>query len=126
MKRIALLLFSLARSPLGALIIGWSFAYLNFLIPLDRLLETDLVVAFHHPRPSHPTHILIVPKRRITSLLALTEAELPIVRDVITTAQQLARVLALEESGFTLLVNGGAYQDVMQLHWHLISDKGND
>jgi hypothetical protein len=32
------------------------------------------------------------------------------------------RELALEAKGFRLTVNGGAYQDVAQVHWHLISD----
>jgi histidine triad (HIT) family protein len=118
-------LFTVARSPIGALIIGWSFAYLSDFIPVNKLYETDLLVAFHHPRPSHRTHILIVPKRQIRSLLALTDADLPLVQEVIVAAQYLVNALALEKQGFTLLVNGGAYQDVMQIHWHLISDTKN-
>ena len=119
---ISRILFTVARSRMGELIIGWSFAYMSSLIPVDRLFETDMVVAFQHPKPSHQTHILIVPKRQVRSLLALTEAEMPIVHDVIATTQHLVKELALEEGGFSLLVNGGAYQDVMQVHWHLISD----
>lgn len=116
------ILFTVAKSRLGEVVVGWSFAHMNFLIPVDRLYETERVVAFHHPKPSHQTHILIVPKHQIRSLLALTAAELPIVQDVIFTTQHLVKELALEESGFRLVVNGGAYQDVMQVHWHLISD----
>lgn len=96
---------------------------MSFLIPVDRLHETEQVVAFYHPKPVYPTHILIVPKHRIRSLLALTETEMPIVQDVIFTAQHLAKKLEMEAGGFRLIVNGGAYQDVMQIHWHLVSDK---
>jgi histidine triad (HIT) family protein len=113
------LLFSLARSPIGGIIIGWSFAYMSFLIPVDRLHETELVVAFYHPKPSYPTHILIVPKRKIRSILTLSEADMPIVQDVLATTKQLVAQLGLEEGGFRLIVNGGAYQDVAQIHWHL-------
>ena len=95
---------------------------MNFLIPIDRLYETERVVAFHHPKPSHQIHILIVPKRQIRSLLALTETEISIVQDVIFTTQHLVKALELEEGGFSLVVNGGAYQNVKQVHWHLISD----
>ena len=95
---------------------------MNFLIPVDRLYETERVVAFYHPKPGHQTHILIVPKHKIRSLLALTETDISIVQDVIFTAQHLVKELELEEGGFRLVVNGGAYQDVMQVHWHLISD----
>jgi histidine triad (HIT) family protein len=115
------LLFSLAKSRVGTLITGWSFAHLSAFIPVDKLYETEWVVAFRHPKPSYPIHILIVPKRQIQSLLALTEADLPVVGEVVKTAQHLARTLALEEKGFRLMVNGGAYQDVMQIHWHLVS-----
>lgn len=115
-------LFLVARSRFGALITGWSFAYLSAFIPVNRLYETELVLAFYHPKPSYPTHILIVPKRQIQSLFALTEADAPVLRDVIQATQHLAQTLALEEKGFRLTVNGGAYQDVMQIHWHLISE----
>lgn len=96
---------------------------MSFLIPVDRLHETERGVAFNHPKPSHRTHILIVPKRQIRSLLALTEAETPVIQDVIFTTQHLVKELGLEAGGFRLVVNGGAYQDVMQIHWHLISDE---
>lgn len=115
------LLFSVAKSRVGTLITGWSFAHLSAFIPVDKLYETEWVVAFRHPKPSYPTHILIVPKRQIQSLLALTEADLPVLGEVVKTAQHLARTLALEEKGFRLIVNGGAYQDVRQIHWHLVS-----
>ncbi|GAB4422785.1 MAG: histidine triad nucleotide-binding protein [Anaerolineae bacterium] len=120
---IARFLFSVARSRLGELIIGWSFARMSFLIPVDRLYETERVVAFRHPKPGHPTHILIVPKQKIRSLLALTELDAPILQEVVLAAQHLVAELGLEAGGFRLVVNGGAYQDVMQIHWHLISDE---
>lgn len=119
---ISRMLFATARSKFGAYIIGWSFAYLSSFIPVDRLHETGLVVAFYHPKPSHKVHVLIVPKQQMRSMLTLTEADMPVVNDVLATAQYLVKKLALEEPGFRLTVNGGAYQDVMQIHWHLSSD----
>jgi histidine triad (HIT) family protein len=115
------LLFSVAKSRVGTLITGWSLAHLSAFIPVDKLHETEWVVAFWHPKPSYPIHILIVPKRQMQSLLALTEADLSVLGDVVKTAQHLARTLALEERGFRLIVNGGVYQDVMQIHWRLVS-----
>ena len=122
MANLSKILFAAAKSRIGEFVIGWSFAHMNFLIPVDRLYETERVVAFYHPNPSHQTHILIVPKHKIRSLLALTETDISIVQDVISTTQHLVKELELEEDGFRLVVNGGAYQDVMQVHWHLISD----
>jgi histidine triad (HIT) family protein len=119
---LARLLFSLARNRIGAVIIRRSFAALSAWMPLHRLHETELVVAFYHPKPSYKIHILIVPKRAIANVLALSEADLPVLQDVITTTQHLVRELKLAETGYRLLVNGGAYQDVAQLHFHLISE----
>jgi histidine triad (HIT) family protein len=121
MARLAQVLFAIARSRAGGYFISWSFAHMSFIIPVDRLYETERVVAFHHPKPGYQTHILIVPKQNIPGILALTEAETSIVGDVILATQHLVKELNLEPGGFSLLVNGGAYQDVQQVHWHLIS-----
>jgi histidine triad (HIT) family protein len=115
------MLFRIARSRLGDVIIGSSFAYMTPLLPVNKLYETDGVVAFYHPRPSYPLHILIVPKRAIRSFLHLTEADTPLLKDITTVAQYLVRELGLQETGYRLMVNGGPYQDVGQIHFHLIS-----
>ncbi len=91
------------------------------LLPVNKLYETEAVVAFYHPRPSYPLHILIVPKRAIRSLLDLSEADTPVLGDVVVVAQHLVRELHLEAAGYRIMVNGGPYQDVGQIHFHLIS-----
>jgi histidine triad (HIT) family protein len=122
MARLSRILFTVARSRLAAAWIGWSFAYMSWLLPVERLYETEQVMAFHHPRPSHKLHILIVPKRSIRTILDLASDDTSILAAVVAAAQYLVKELALEERGFRLIVNGGAYQDVMQVHWHLVSD----
>ncbi len=93
---------------------------MSFLIPVNRLHETELTLAFHHPKPVYPTHILIVPKKKIHSLLTLAEEDMPVIQDIFATTKILVNRLKLEENGFRLIVNGGSYQDVAQIHWHLI------
>ena len=36
--------------------------------------ETDNVLAYHHTRPFWPVHIVVIPKRHISSLLTIEEA----------------------------------------------------
>ncbi len=115
------MLFLFARSRLGGTIVGWSFAHMSWIIPVDKLYETDRVVAFHHPKPSHPVHVLIVPKKPIESVLSIGDDDTGYVTEVISAAQHIVRILELEESGFRLIVNGGHYQDVRQVHFHLVS-----
>ena len=46
------------------------------LLPLDRLAETGTLIAFRHPQPVYPFHVLIVPKSQVASLEALDPADL--------------------------------------------------
>ena len=113
-------LFRLARSRLARFFIGWSFAHMSWLIPVERLHETETLTAFYHPAPSYRVHILIVPKRSIADLLALTPQDHDFAVEVFTTAQRLIRELKIVD--YRLITNGGVHQDVPQLHFHLISD----
>ena len=121
MKRLRRILFTLARSNFAGWIVGWIFTHMSFIIPVARLRETEHVIAFYHPKPIHPVHILLVPKRKLPNLMAISPAEADFFTDLYKITQELVVELALEEEGYTLLVNGGAYQDVPQLHYHLVS-----
>jgi len=120
------LAFCLARSPLGWLGLGWIFAHMSFALPVHRLRETRTLIAFHHPRPGYPLHILLVPKRALASLAELTPADLDFTADLFETVKSLVAEFGLEQAGYRLIVNGGAYQDVAQLHFHLIAERGDE
>ena len=114
----------LARSPLGRLLAGWIFAHMSFAIPIKRLYETPSLVAFYHPRPAYPIHILIIPKKAIASLAELKPGEefcAAFLSDLVACTQGLVDELKLDEPGYRLITNGGKFQDVAQLHFHLVS-----
>jgi histidine triad (HIT) family protein len=94
---------------------------MSFAIPVNRLRETDLLLAFYHPKPSYPLHILIVPKRQIRSLMALQATDADFLVDLMITVQSLVQQFHLDDTGYSLITNGGDYQDVPQLHYHLYS-----
>lgn len=120
MRPLSQLLLRLARSTVGGSIIGWSFANMSDLIPVDKIHETDRIIAFNHPKPLHNIHILIVPKIGVRSFVELRDRDLQ--HEIISSAQHLVEQLGLADKGYRLIVNGGEYQDVKQLHFHLISD----
>lgn len=95
---------------------------MSFAIPVQRLRETRNLIAFYHPQPTYPVHILLVPKKALAGLSALTSADAPFLVDLFQTVQDLVQELGLESGGYRLIVNGGRYQDVPQLHFHLVSD----
>jgi histidine triad (HIT) family protein len=115
-------LFNLARTPFGRVLVGWIFAHMSFAIPVNRLRDTETLLAFHHPKPNYPVHILLVPKKAIGSLVELQSEDDVFLAEVFRVTQELVKELNLTTSGYRLIVNGGAYQDVPQLHFHLISD----
>jgi histidine triad (HIT) family protein len=118
---IARLLFRCARSGLLDAAVRFGFAHASGLLPVRRICETRDVIAFRHPRPSWSRHVLFVPKVPIRSLRAARPEQVPIVRRLIQVALDVASQEHYDRDGFTLLVNGGAHQDIGQLHVHLAS-----
>jgi histidine triad (HIT) family protein len=79
-------------------------------------------MAFHHPRPSYPFHVLLVPKKGVASLRELETADTVFLSDLYSTVQSLLDEFRLP--AYRLIVNGGDYQDFPQLHFHLVSNMG--
>ncbi len=94
---------------------------MSFIIPVRRLRETPTLIAFHHPRPSYPLHILLAPKKALASLTDLTPGHAEFLAELFQTVQSLVAEFELEQTGYRLIVNGGQYQDVPLLHFHLVS-----
>jgi len=101
-------------------LIGWIFAHMSFAIPVQRLRETETLLAFHHPKPSYKFHVLLVPKKSVVSLKEFDSRDSVFLTDLYSTVQSLVNEFHL--SAYRLIVNGGEYQDFPQLHFHLISD----
>jgi histidine triad (HIT) family protein len=114
-------LFRVARSFVGRWTIAWIFAHISSVIPVKRLRETPTLIAFHHPKPSYPLHILLVPKKALGSLTDLDTQDAEFLSELFQTVQSLVAEFQLEQTGYRLIVNGGKYQDVPLLHFHLVS-----
>lgn len=117
------LLLRLARSSPGRLFVRWVFTTMSFAIPVKRLRETGTLMAFHHPQPGHPVHILLVSKQPFSTLLDVSPDDADFLHDLFETVQSLVREFSLERGGYRLITNGGAYQDVPHLHFHLVADR---
>ena len=112
----------LARSRPGGITASLLFGRMSFALPLGRLYETETLLAFHHPQPAYALHILIVPRRRLSGLGDLGPEDVDFMRDLFTAVRWLVAEFDLEMRGYRLIANGGAYQDVPHLHFHLVSD----
>ncbi len=116
-------LFTLAKTWVGGVVLHWIFAYLSFVIPGEKLIETDTLIAFHHPSPSYPLHVLIVPKAKYRSLQDLPSDDQEFESGLFKALNELVQRFGLVAFGYRLIVNGGSAQDVDHLHFHLVSDK---
>ncbi len=111
--------FGILRFPLFYRIFLWMLNTLPFAIPAKRLWETDTLLAFFHPKPAYPFHVILLPKTAVRSLADLEPAS-PFLADLISAAQSLVDEYHL--TAYRLIVNGGEYQEFPHLHFHLISD----
>ena len=93
---------------------------MSFAIPVKRLHETPTLMAFHHPKPAYAFHVLLVPRKAVTTLMDLDPRDTTFLTDLYSTVQSLVDEFHL--SSYRLIVNGGEFQDFPQLHFHLISD----
>lgn len=90
-------------------------------IPVDRIVETDRVLAFHHTKPYWPVHIVVIPKPHIESLAAMGPDHLEIVREMLDVAAALCRDVSATHGGCRLSTNCGDHQTTKHLHFYIHS-----
>ncbi len=118
----AQILMRLARWRVSRFVLGIILARMPFLLPVERLLETETLVAFHHPRPAYRFHVLLLPRTPFAGLLDIPAGD-PFPGDLVAAVQVLVTRFDLGRTGYRLIGNGGDYQDVPYLHFHLIADQ---
>jgi len=84
--------------------------------------ENRSLVVFRDIRPHAPVHWLVVPRRHIRSVNDLTEADTPLVAEMLNTARMMADRAGIAQSGYKLLFNveQGGGQVIFHLHLHLL------
>ncbi|WP_199435094.1 histidine triad nucleotide-binding protein [Qaidamihabitans albus] len=91
-------------------------------IPAEVVHETETTLAFRDVRPQASTHVLVVPKTRYRTVAELAAADPQLLADVVTTAEEVARLEGLTESGYRIVFNTGddAGQTVFHVHAHVL------
>ncbi|MGE0881930.1 MAG: HIT domain-containing protein [Blastocatellales bacterium] len=89
--------------------------------PINKVLETENILAFHHTRPFWPVHIVVIPKRHISSLLTLEPADNNLLIELFDAIKQIAAKVVAEHGAARVLTNLGQYQDSKHLHFHINS-----
>jgi histidine triad (HIT) family protein len=91
----------------------------------DTVYEDDDVLAFRDINPQAPTHVLVVPKRHISTINDLEPADAELVGKLYLAAQQVAAKDGIAEEGYRTLMNcnAGAGQSVFHIHLHVLGGR---
>ena len=89
----------------------------------EILYENETLAVFKDINPAAPVHLLIVPKKHIRSVNDLTDADQPILSEIVMVAKEMALQQGVDKSGYRIVINveRGGGQVVFHLHMHLIA-----
>ncbi len=88
---------------------------------VNRVHESANVLAYHHTRPFWETHIVVIPKRHVSSLLTMTDDDNALLAELFEVIRLVAKRVVAEKGAARILTNLGEYQDSKHLHFHVYS-----
>nr|WP_298521882.1 histidine triad nucleotide-binding protein [uncultured Halomonas sp.] len=91
----------------------------------DVVFEDEHVLAFNDINPQAPTHVLIIPKKHISTLNDIEENDLAVIGRLQYTAAQLARKFGFADDGYRIVMNCNEHggQSVYHIHMHLMGGR---
>jgi histidine triad (HIT) family protein len=96
---------------------------INKEIPSSIVFEDDKVLAFNDVSPQAPVHILVIPKKHVSTVDELKD--MSVVSDLFSVMKKLAADKGIDKSGYRIVINHGkdAGQAVPHLHFHLLGGR---
>lgn len=84
--------------------------------------EDEEILAFKDIHPVTPIHILVIPKKHISSAMEICKEDQIVIGKMFLVIQKLAKQLGIEEKGFRVINNCGedGGQEVKHFHFHLL------
>lgn len=86
---------------------------------VEKVYETANVLAFYHTRPFWETHIVVIPKTHVGSLLTIDDSDLLL--ELLDVVKRVAADVVKLKGAARVLTNLGDYQDSKHLHFHIYS-----
>jgi len=98
---------------------------INKEIPSSIVYEDSEILAFRDINPAAPVHILVIPKKHISSLIELKEDDELLIGKIYTVINKIAVQEGISQKGFRVIVNCGedGAQEVKHLHFHILGGK---
>ena len=87
-------------------------------IPKEFTYEDEEIMVFPDIHPQKPVHLLVVPKIHMDDFLMMEDKEL--MMKLVKIIQNMIEKFGLSKKGYRLEVNGGGFQIVSHLHFHIL------
>ncbi|MDH5202329.1 MAG: histidine triad nucleotide-binding protein [Nitrospirota bacterium] len=94
-------------------------------LPAKIIFEDEHVVAFEDINPQAPVHILIIPKKHISTILDLKEEDNNLVAHIVKIANKIANDKGIAQRGFRVVTNCNpeSGQSVYHIHFHVLGGR---
>ncbi|HEY0462015.1 MAG TPA: histidine triad nucleotide-binding protein [Pyrinomonadaceae bacterium] len=94
-------------------------------IPVAKVYEDDVCVAFNDISPQAPTHILVIPREHFDSLDKAETGHRETLGHLLLSTAEIARARGFAENGYRVVINTNADggQTVFHLHVHLLGGR---
>ena len=91
----------------------------------DVVYDDDEILAFRDLNPQAPTHVLVIPKRHISTLNDLEAADAALTGRLMLVAKKVAEQDGIAERGYRTVMNCNAEagQSVFHIHLHLLGGR---
>lgn len=94
-------------------------------IPAEKVYENDSVVAFQDLNPVAPMHVLVIPKKHISTINDLQHEDATLIGEMYLAAKQIAAENGLSERGYRTVMNCNeeSGQTVFHIHLHVLGGR---
>ena len=94
-------------------------------IPAELIYESNTAVAFRDVNPQAPTHVLVIPRKHISTINDIEQADQEIIGSLYTAAREIAAMEGVADDGYRAVMNcnEGAGQSVFHIHLHVLGGR---
>ena len=91
-------------------------------LPADIIIESDDMLSFKDIDPQATTHILVIPKDHISSIL---NSDTAVIKRMFRMANKIVKKSSLAKDGFRYVINTGSDggQTIDHLHLHILGGR---
>lgn len=94
-------------------------------IPADIVYESETVIAFRDINPQAPTHVLVIPRKHISTINDVGVDDHVIVGSLYGAAREIAAAEGIDADGYRAVMNcnAAAGQTVFHIHLHVLGGR---